>query len=81
LFSRFGLSNKFDTEFPSVLTGKVSVRLNCSFQWKDAVRPVVSVLQIRAHDSTVQASIALKPVELTLSGMNSLADEQSLRCA
>ncbi|XP_005046190.1 PREDICTED: cysteine-rich hydrophobic domain-containing protein 2-like [Ficedula albicollis] len=24
LFSRFGLSNKFDTEFPSVLTGKVA---------------------------------------------------------
>jgi hypothetical protein len=24
LFLRFGLSNKFDTEFPSVLTGKVS---------------------------------------------------------
>lgn len=27
LFSRFGLSNKFDTEFPSVLTGKVSQSL------------------------------------------------------
>ncbi|XP_010211160.1 PREDICTED: cysteine-rich hydrophobic domain-containing protein 1 [Tinamus guttatus] len=24
LFSRFGLSNKFDTEFPSILTGKVA---------------------------------------------------------
>lgn len=76
LFSRFGLSNKFDTEFPSVLTGKVSVRLNCSFKWKDAVHPVVSVLRIHAHESTGQRCA----VEFTLSSMSYLVDGQSLQC-
>lgn len=66
LFSRFGLSNKFDTEFPSVLTGKVSVRLNCSFKWKDAVPPVVSVLHIHAPEPRQnwwQASTVLRTVK------------------
>lgn len=34
LFLRFGLSNKFDTEFPSVLTGKVSGNLLWTFVLK-----------------------------------------------
>lgn len=29
-FSRFGLSNRFDTEFPSVLTGKVQFLYSCT---------------------------------------------------